>query len=66
MRDFEDKKAMFALMSAQSFLLNELYSGLFATNAVARREVPEAVLRNAMFGQHRAEDRMDEETAVDI
>lgn len=66
MSEFEDKKAMFALLSTQSILLNELYAGLFATNPTAREQVPPAVVRNAMFGQYADKRVMDEETAVDI
>lgn len=66
MGQFEDSKAMFAAMSAQSFLLNELYAGLFAEDPEARRRIPESLLRATMFRQHSPIECMDEDTAVDI
>lgn len=66
MDHFEDMKAMYAAMSAQSFLLNELYAELFAGDPEARRRIPESLLRATMFRQHSPIERMDEDTAVDI
>lgn len=66
MSQFEDPKAMFAVMSAQSFLLTELYAYFFAADPDARKAVPESLVRMAMFRQHPPNGDIGEDAMVDI
>jgi hypothetical protein len=63
---FEDVKALYAVASAQTFLLNQLYTSLFAVDPEARRRMPELLLDAAIFRQRQPSRNADEEVMVDI
>lgn len=64
--EMNEMKAMYAAVSAQSFLLNQLYVTLFSADAEARMCIPESLVHAAMFRQHPPNAHIDEENMIDI
>lgn len=63
---FEDIKALYGIASAQMFLLNHLYTSLFAADPEARKRLPELLLDAAIFRQRQPSRNANEEVMVDI
>lgn len=59
-------KSLLAIVNAQQLMLSQLYAAHFVTSPKARKEMPQALVRAAMFMESMPREVMDEDKWVDI
>jgi len=61
----DDKTRIYALLSAQQFLIGQLYARLFLADADARQNVPKALIDAAQYRSH-TKAQADDEALIEM